>query len=102
MASASCDLAHAKDVDGQDKPGHDVSRDAPVMLYYAWPASLESMPRSMPIFFIALAYLPSVSWPKISSESAVQCSQPFWLISCSSWPGAQPAYPSAMIALAGP
>ena len=27
----------------------------------AWPASLESMPRSMPIFFRAFSYLPSVS-----------------------------------------
>src|SRR6266508_1890002 len=45
----------------------------------AWPASVESIPRSMPIFLRAFSYLPSVSWPKISSESAAQCSQPFWL-----------------------
>ena len=57
----------------------------------ACPASLESMPRSMPIFFSALSYLPPVSCPKISSASAEQCSQPLCWISFSSWPGAQPA-----------
>ena len=42
----------------------------------ACPASLDSMPRSMPIFFSALSYLPSISGPKTSSGSAAQCSQP--------------------------
>ena len=60
-------------------------------LLYACPASLESMPRSMPIFFSARSYLPSVSWPKISSASAEQCSQPLCWISFSSCPGAHPA-----------
>ena len=58
---------------------------------YAWPASLDSMPRSMPIFFSARSYLLSVSEPKIRSGSAGQCSQPLCWISVSSWPGAQPA-----------
>ena len=57
----------------------------------ACPASLDSMPRSMPILRIACSYLPSVSVPKISSGSASQCSQPFSVISFSSCPGAQPA-----------
>src|SRR5437016_5301972 len=56
---------------------------------HACPASLESMPTSMPIFLSAFSYLASVSWPKMSSLSAAQCSQPFWWISLSSWPGAQ-------------
>jgi hypothetical protein len=45
----------------------------------------------MPIFFSAFSYFPPVSWPKISSESAAQWSQPLCWISFSSWPGAQPA-----------
>ena len=57
----------------------------------ACPASVESMPRWIPIFFSALSYLLSVSPPKINSASAEQCSQPLCWISLSSWPGAQPA-----------
>ena len=34
---------------------------------YACPASLDSMPRSMPIFFSARSYLPPMSVPKINS-----------------------------------
>ena len=54
---------------------------------HACPASLDSMPRSMPIFFNAFSYLPPISVPKMSSGSAAQCSQPFPWISFSSWPG---------------
>jgi len=49
------------------------------------------MPTSIPILRMARSYLWPMSHPKISSESAVQCSQPFSWISVSSCPGAQPA-----------
>jgi hypothetical protein len=58
-----------------------------------------SMPRSMPIFFIARVAVGVLAEDR--SRSAEQCSQPLCWISFSSWPGAQPAQPSA-IALFGP
>ena len=79
----------------QSRRGTRVSADQPTnnsaKVPYACPASLDSIPRSMPIFFSARSYLPPISVPKISSESGAQCSQPLPWISLSSWPGAQPA-----------
>src|SRR5215475_5424399 len=43
---------------------------------YACPASLDSMPGSIPILRKARAYLSSTSSPNTSSGSASQCSQP--------------------------
>jgi hypothetical protein len=60
-------------MDARVKPAHDkllietrfrsAGRPDPTRarLRYACPASLESMPRSMPIFFSAFSYLPLVS-----------------------------------------
>ena len=57
----------------------------------ACPESLTRRQGSMPILPRARLYLRSTSGSKISSGSAVQCSQPLAWISLSSWPGAHPA-----------
>ena len=57
----------------------------------ARPASVDSSAGSMPIRRTAAAHLSSRGRSKTSSESAGQCSQSLRWISCSSWPGAQPA-----------
>jgi hypothetical protein len=57
----------------------------------AWPASLDSKDRSIPILAMARCHLLSFSAPNTRSRSAGTSSQPFAWISASSCPGAQPA-----------
>src|SRR5262249_41019270 len=64
------EASQSQKTDGSDPP-RKLGRTPPPRRQ-AWPDSLDSMPRSMPIFFNARSYFPSVSGPKISSGSAVQ------------------------------
>ena len=74
----------------QQCPGFRYARSSSRGGSYAWPASVEQVAKIDADLSQRLVVFVLVSLPKISSQSAVQCSQPF-VGSFSSWPGAQPA-----------